>query len=173
MWPCPVCGADPDAVGRGELGPHLVEQAGRLALRLTEHPVGYLRAHPVEGQWSALAYGCHVRDLLILQRERVTRALVDERPTFAGMDPDRRAVDGRYDEADPDTVAAALVAAAEGLADVLAGLDADGWARSTVYPSPPPPTDRDLDWIARNTVHELAHHLADVDRLLDLTLGTG
>ena len=163
---CDACRFEYHGMPRAELGDRIVAAAGRHAGRLTEHPVAYLRNHPVTGTWSVLEYGCHVRDVLMVQRERVTLALLEDTPTLTSMGPDQRAVDGHYNEQAPDAVAATLVAAAEGLRDQLAGLDDLGWARTAVYPYPEP-TVRDVDWVARHTLHELTHHLADVDRLLD------
>jgi hypothetical protein len=167
---CDACGFDWYALPRDGLAPAIADLAARHALRLGEHPVAYLRIRPDEATWSALAYGCHVRDVLIVQRERITLALVADTPELEPLGPDRRAADGRYDEADPDAVATSLVAAAAGLGDQLGTLDDVGWARPTRYPYPPPPTVRDVDWIVRNTLHELTHHLADVDRVLDTAL---
>ena len=46
----------------------------------------------------------------------------------------------------------------------------DGWARTGLY-AYPEPAQRDVDWIARHTLHELHHHLADVHRVLEAVLG--
>ncbi len=62
-------------------------------------------------------------------------------------------------------MATELTVAAEALAFQLESLDDAGWARTGVY-SYPERELRDVDWIARPTLHELSHHLADVDRVL-------
>lgn len=54
--------------------------------------------------WSALEYTCHVRDVLAVQRERLVSALTEQRPLFAPMRRDERAVEQRYNEQDIDAV---------------------------------------------------------------------
>src|SRR4029453_16194620 len=49
--------------------------------------------------------------------------------------------------------------------DLLDGLEDRGWARTGVYNFPETAV-RDVDWIARHTLHEVTHHLMDVDRAL-------
>jgi hypothetical protein len=41
-----------------------------------------LRTRPEEGVWSALEYACHVRDVFLVQRDRLYTALVEDTPTF-------------------------------------------------------------------------------------------
>jgi hypothetical protein len=79
------------------------------------------------------------------------------------MDRERRAVEESYDRQDPAEVALALLAAGVDLADLLSALDDSGWARTGVYNFPERMV-RDVDWIARHTLHEVTHHLMDVDR---------
>jgi hypothetical protein len=64
------------------------DQIGR-ALRLLPSAYGTvlaidperLRAHPISGVWSALEYACHVRDVFVVQRERVELCLVEDEPS--------------------------------------------------------------------------------------------
>jgi hypothetical protein len=63
--------------------------------------------------WSPLEYCCHLRDVLITQRERVVRVLVEERPTVLPMHREERAVLTRYAEEAPSRVLAQLGAATE------------------------------------------------------------
>src|SRR5688572_17771821 len=41
---------------------------------------GILRTRPAEGVWSALEYACHVRDVFLVQRDRLYTALVEDTP---------------------------------------------------------------------------------------------
>ena len=138
------------------------------AERLTETPVAFLRQHPVDG-WSALEYACHVRDVLLNQRSRIELTQREDAPTFVPMGRDELAVNERYNDQAPDTVALGLTQAAGALATLLAALDDTGWARTATY-NYPEPALRDVDWIARHTVHELHHHLTDVHRVLKAVL---
>jgi hypothetical protein len=125
-----------------------------------------LRRRPAPDVWSPLEYACHVRDVLGVQRERVLRTQSEEEPSFTPMDRDRRAVDEAYNRQDPARVADELRAAGAAIAALLESLDDAGWACTGVY-NYPATAVRDVDWIARHTLHELTHHLMDVDRGLD------
>ncbi|HYF47561.1 MAG TPA: DinB family protein [Acidimicrobiales bacterium] len=161
---CGECGFDYDGFPRHEIGDRLRALALAVGERLSETPHAYASERPVEG-WSALEYGCHVRDVLRVQRERIDLTLVAEQPEFAPMRRDERAVEQRYNDQHPDRVAAEVGAAADALAVRLESLDEAGWTRTGIYGYPSREV-RQVDWIARHTVHELHHHLADVDRVL-------
>jgi len=122
-----------------------------------------LRGRRQPDVWSPLEYACHVRDVLTVQQQRVLRTQTEEQPTFPPMDRERRAVDEGYDRQNPAEVALALLAAGVDLAELLSRLDDAGWGRTGVYEFPEPAV-RDVDWMARHTLHELTHHLMDVDR---------
>jgi hypothetical protein len=138
------------------LGELLVEADGVEALRTRPEPT----------TWSALEYAGHVRDVLITQRERVYLTLIDDVPTFAPVHPERRVLLGDYNGEDPATTATEVTIAADLLARLLAGLDADKWARRCVFHFPEPEA-RDLAWIARHCAHEAIHHLLDIETVLN------
>jgi S-DNA-T family DNA segregation ATPase FtsK/SpoIIIE len=126
-------------------------------------PGDRLRTRPAPEVWSPLEYACHVRDVLLVQRERVLLAQVEDQPEFVPMRRDERAVGARYNEQDPVTVLAAIPTAADDLAATLDGLDATGWARSGIYTYPERAV-RSIEWIGRHTLHELRHHQGDIER---------
>ncbi len=165
---CEACAFDYYGFPRTEIGDHLRGLAEDHGERLTETPAAFLRQHPVAG-WSALEYGCHVRDVLLNQRARIELAQHEDSPTFVPMGRDELAVNERYNEQDPNAVAAALEQASVALIGLLASLDDAGWGRTGTY-NYPEPALRDVDWIARHTVHELHHHLTDVHRVLKAVL---
>ena len=164
MRRCDECGFDYYGFARTEIPDRLSAAAAAHVERLTETPAAFLRERPLPG-WSALEYGCHVRDVLLNQRRRIEQAQREDEPVFVPMGRDELAVNERYNDQDPSTVATELTAAADALAGQLTALDDAGWARTGVY-SYPERELRDVDWIARHTLHELTHHLADVDRVL-------
>ena len=109
--------------------------------------------------WSALEYGCHVRDVHVLFAERVRLMLAEDVPTFANWDQDVTAVERDYGSQDPAAVAAELVEAAA------------PWRCSTP-PSPMPravaggcgPTASEftVETLGRYHLHDVVHHLHDV-----------
>ncbi len=162
MDACAECGYAYGALPRPALAPAIVLGAAQHAPRLAAAQEA-LRHRPAPDVWSPLEYACHVRDVLVVQRERLLRTQSEQQPTFPPMDRVRRVVEDAYNEQDPARVAGELRSAAAALADVLGSLDEAAWARTGVY-NFPAPSVRDVDWIARHTLHEVFHHLMDVDR---------
>jgi S-DNA-T family DNA segregation ATPase FtsK/SpoIIIE len=120
---------------------------------------------PEETIWSALEYACHLRDVLLVQRERVVLALVEERPHPVPMWRDERVTICRYDAQPLADVVDQLAMAGELCALAFEGLTPAGWIRELVY-SWPTTEVRDLAWVGRHTVHEGIHHLGDIHRVL-------
>ena len=120
---------------------------------------------PEPSVWSALEYACHVRDVLLVQRERMIVAQVEDVPAVARMHRDERVSVARYDAHAVPVVLDQLGMAAELCAVTFEALGAAGRARRLVYPWPEA-TERDLGWVGRHAVHEGEHHLMDVRRAL-------
>jgi hypothetical protein len=116
--------------------------------------------------WSPLEYSCHYRDVLRVQRERIVLALKKDKPSFTSMRREERVTEERYNEQDPATVGVEIAVAADELASALERLDDKGWGREGEYHYPTTQL-RDVEWIARHTVHEGVHHIMDVERQLD------
>ena len=161
--PCPECGFDTQGFPR-EAVPEMIMTNAEAWQDLLTGP-GDTRIRPVPGRWSALEYGCHVRDMLRFQRERIALAQAEKTPRFASMRRDERAAEEHYNDQDPLAVADEIVTAARELTGALAALDDHGWLRAGLYPWPVPEV-RTVEWIGRRTTHELAHHLFDSRRLL-------
>ncbi|HEX6404901.1 MAG TPA: DinB family protein [Pseudonocardiaceae bacterium] len=122
--------------------------------------------------WSAVEYACHVRDVLLVQRDRAVLALVEDRPSFARMYRDDRVSLCRYAQQDTDAVLAQLAMAADLCALVFDGLDGAAWSRPLVY-NWPEPAELDLAWLGRHTLHEVEHHLQDIVAGLRCLSATG
>jgi quinol monooxygenase YgiN len=112
-------------------------------------------------QWSPLEYACHVRDVLLVQRERVLAVRRGDLATTTPMGRDERVVHDGYIAQEPEFVALQLVEASRLFANVLDGLGNDDWDRTLIY-NHPTPRQRSLRWVAVHTAHELHHHLLDV-----------
>jgi hypothetical protein len=103
------------------MGPILpVAAAGDLHGVLTGP--GDPRLRPDPGTWSALEYGCHVRDVLRLYEERLTLMLTRDGPQFLNWDQGATAVEGRYGAQDAAVVAGELATAAEVIAAHFDGI---------------------------------------------------
>lgn len=115
--------------------------------------------------WSPLEYACHVRDVLLVQRERVLLARRVDVPEATPMGREERVVHDGYSEQDPVQVAEELTVAARLLGNVLNRLDPPDWERGIVYIWPER-REQTLRWVGAHTVHEVRHHLLDVRRQL-------
>jgi hypothetical protein len=120
-----------------------------------------LRRRPDAGTWSPLEYACHVRDVLLVQRERALAARREVSPHCPPMGRDERVGHDGYADQAPADVARQLADAALLFTNVLGRLDAEGWERTLRY-NYPEPADRSLRWLAAHTLHEVRHHLGDM-----------
>jgi S-DNA-T family DNA segregation ATPase FtsK/SpoIIIE len=172
---CDECQLDYDSEGQSTIPDRIRTLGGRYRAPLTRFLPGedgdaVLRAHPVEGAWSALEYACHVRDVLEFMRARLAQGLAEEVPTYEPMGREQRVIDLRYNEQDPTEVTGAVRDGAAALADDFAALGPAEWLRTGIY-NYPEPTERSMLWVGQHTVHELHHHLLDVGRTLRAARG--
>ncbi|WP_174554341.1 DinB family protein [Nocardia niwae] len=140
---------------------HAVEYADLLGADSAK-----LRERGKPDVWSPLEYACHVRDVLLAQRERVLAARRSDNPPATAMGRDERVEHDGYAEQNPADVARQIRDAALLFANVLERLGDDDWERTLGFPYPEP-ADRSLRWLALHTLHELRHHLLDIHRQLD------
>jgi DNA segregation ATPase FtsK/SpoIIIE, S-DNA-T family len=80
---------------------------------------GAVSKRPQPAVWSALEYTCHVRDVLLVQRERVVLAQIEERPSFVRMYRDERVPLCGYSTSSMEPVLDQLRMAAELCAGVI------------------------------------------------------
>ena len=154
--PCPDCGYDATTIARGDLGPAVRANAETFA-EVLARPGATTR--PAPGVWSPLEYACHVRDVHRVFAVRLTQMLTEDDPHFANWDQDETAVDERYGEQDPATVAAELRAAAAHVADVYDGVSGDDWDRPGLRSDGSAFT---VDSLGRYHLHDIVHHAWDV-----------
>lgn len=168
MERCTECGFVYPDLPREAIAGALRSVAAQYRSRLVGVDGSRVRHRPRPVVWSPLEYAAHVRDVLAEQRRRAGRALTETLPRYGTMRPEELVTERAYNADDPAAVVAAIEANAEALAVLFESLDPDGWARGGVYNWPTEQV-RDLVWLGRHTVHELAHHLLDVSRGLDGT----
>lgn len=124
-----------------------------------------LRTRRRPATWSPLEYGCHLRDVLLVQRERVLAARRMDRPSCDPMGRDERVDHDGYGDQQPADVARQLTDAAHLFTNVLNRLSPDNWDRRVVY-NYPKRFERSLRWVAVHTLHEVSHHLLDAQHQL-------
>jgi hypothetical protein len=155
---CEQCGFDTRSFPASEIAGLSRDSAAPWQALLAD-PLARLR--PRDDCWSALEYGCHVRDAFKLGCHRVTRMLHEDAPRFDNWDQDATAVNARYHLEDPLAVAAELVQAAGAFADIYDTVSADQWDRTgwrsdgTLFT---------IDSFGRYFVHDPMHHIVDVQR---------
>jgi hypothetical protein len=161
-YACAECGFERELETTEAVGPAIVEGVARIAeIMRTGDPALHERRTPEF--WSPLEYGAHLRDVLLVQRERVLMARRMDRPTFEPMGRDERVEHDGYADQDPDDVARQLMDAAAMFANDLDRLTASDWDRTVVY-NYPKTWERPLRWVAVHTLHEVRHHAMDIER---------
>jgi S-DNA-T family DNA segregation ATPase FtsK/SpoIIIE len=164
MTTCAECGFTYGVMARRDVGTALRAASSAYAAQLGgDGPALRVRRSPE--QWSPLEYGCHVRDVLLMQRDRVYVALVEDAPSFKPMYREERVEFDRYNAQAPGVVADQIVMAADLLSHAFDGLDEAQWARPLIYGFPDP-SRRDVEWVAHHSLHEMVHHQTDIAHLL-------
>jgi hypothetical protein len=161
---CRGCGFEYDLKLAPVARTAIVEGSSQLALLLDSAAID-LRTRRQPQTWSPLEYGCHVRDVLLVQRERVLAARRVEEPSFDPMGRDERVEHDGYADQDPVDVARQLRDAARLFANVLDKLGPEEWERTVMY-NYPARSVRSLQWVAVHSAHEVQHHLRDVQSQL-------
>jgi hypothetical protein len=154
--PCPECGLDVNDVLPGNVAERLRANAERWRRVLGRADVG---RRPETGVWSALEYGCHVRDVHRVFATRVRAMLDTDDPLFDNWDQDEAAVRDGYADQSPDQVAEDLVASADDVASAYAGVEGAAWDRPGRRSNGSVFTIASL---ARYHLHDVEHHLVDV-----------
>jgi hypothetical protein len=162
MVRCADCGFDYDLGRPGTLERDLRERVAEFVALLRADDVD-VRSRRWPDVWSPLEYGCHLRDMLLVQRERVLAARRMDRPDCTPSGRDERVIHDGYAEQDPKDVARQLGDAAQLFTNVLSRLASNDWDRVLIYHYPET-RERSLRWVAMHTLHEAQHHLLDVRR---------
>ena len=160
--PCPDCRFDAGTIARHAIGATLrtTVEAWRAVLSrgalVRQRPPGPAERGPI---WSALEYGCHVRDVFVLFEERLQLMLTQDDPTFVNWDQDATAIAKRYWEDDPATVCEALVVAGGQLATAFDRVRDDQWQRTGTRSDGARFT---VESFGHYLLHDPIHHLHDV-----------
>jgi hypothetical protein len=169
---CPECAFDPNARSAADL-PGAVAALGRryqapLTRLLPGEDASLLVARPLPGVWSALAYACHVRDVLAVFDGRIARMLAEDNPELGWWDHEAAVEADGYERQAPADVAAQLAANAAALSATLAGVPDDAWGRTGTRRGDALFT---VLGAGRFVLHEGHHHLLDIGRVLRAARG--
>lgn len=154
---CPECGFDTKSFAVPAV-PEMIMSSAAAWQQVLTGP-GDARTRPVPGKWSAVEYGCHVRDVFRLYDQRLELMLSQDDPLFPNWDQDATAVADRYAAQDPAEVAAALSGAGQAIASRFAGVTGDQWQRTGRRSDGASFT---VETFARYLIHDPVHHLYDV-----------
>jgi hypothetical protein len=155
--PCPECGFDTQAFAVQAVPEMTMASAAAWQEALIR--AGDTRTRPVPGKWSAVEYGCHVRDVFRLFDQRLELMLTEDDPLFPNWDQDATAVAGRYAEQDPAEVGAALSEAGQAIASRFVGVTGGQWQRTGRRSDGASFT---VETFARYFIHDPVHHLYDI-----------
>lgn len=153
---CPECGFDAAAVDVAAMG-DLIRANAAAWPSLVCHERSGQRTR--DDRWSALEYGCHVRDVYRIFDERLQLMLDQDAPAFANWDQDATATADEYSRQVPARVATDLLVAAASLADRFELVTGSDWQRTGFRSDGAAFT---VDSFARYLLHDPVHHLHDV-----------
>jgi hypothetical protein len=154
---CPECGFDGTAVSHTDVAGRIRADAGEWPRRLSSQDA---RSRPAPAVWSALEYGCHVRDVHRIFDKRVQMMLGEHEPRFPNWDQDATAIEEDYGSSDPAVVASELLEAAAAVADTYDHVPADAWSRRGLRSNG---SEFTVASIAVYHLHDVVHHAHDVD----------
>ena len=126
---------------------------------LLAHPAA--RERPSEDVWSALEYGCHVRDVFELYDARLQMMLSQVEPAYPNWDQNATAVEKAYSDEDTARVAAEIAAAAAALAERFDSVAGEQWNRTGARSDGARFT---IESFARYLIHDPVHHVNDVEK---------
>lgn len=154
--PCPECSFDAATFEASDVAALIRDNAAEWPAVLARADV---RERPTDSTWSPLEYAAHVRDVLRLYRFRLALMLTEDDPLYPNWDQDVTAIEDRYNEQDPATVAAELLEAAEDLALAFEDVSGQQWQRPGRRSDGVSFT---VETFAKYFVHDPIHHLWDV-----------
>ena len=136
--------------------------------------VSLLEAEPVRSverlspeRWSMVEYAAHVRDVILSVRDRLVIGIVEDDPGFKPMYREEQVDLGLYAADSSAEVAREVGAASAMLGRLFAGIDPALLGRTVPYGFPDP-IRRTLLWMGQQVVHEVEHHLGDMQHDLRL-----
>ena len=165
VYVCDECGFERRLETAEAVAPEIIEGVAGIAVVVRDAGPAVHGRRLVDA-WSPLEYTCHLRDVFLVQRERLLAARRTERPTFEPMGRDERVEHDGYAQQDPEDVVRQLTDAAAMFANDLDRLSPSEWDRTVIY-NYPKTWERSLRWVAVHTLHEVRHHSRDIEGQLE------
>ena len=157
---CPVCQFEWDVISPEEVSPRIRRAVGEFVDVLQQNrDISSLR--PDTERWSIIEYAAHVRDVLLLVRDRLVLTVVEDRPTPSPLYRDERVRLNLYGSETVDSVSSDLEIAAKLFTTVFDVLCPENANRTLMY-GYPKPAERSFAWTGAQVLHECEHHLDDV-----------
>ncbi|MGH9138381.1 MAG: DinB family protein [Acidimicrobiales bacterium] len=160
MERCAGCGFAWEAVSREDVTQRVRDGAAAIADHLAGAGVRAAE-RPEPQRWSAMEYAAHVRDVLLVMRDRFVVGLVEDVPSFMPMYRDERVQLGLYGAVTAEDLAGELAASAAMFGRLFDAIDPSQLGREVHY-GWPEPAQRSLLWMGQQVVHEVEHHLGDI-----------
>lgn len=162
---CAYCGFDTSSVSTTNAA-MLIRQKVNALTNLLYGITSDQLPTPVRARaWNALEYAGHIRDVLIVQRERILRARFEIEPAVVPMRQDDRVMAGEYRDWSLRDLGFEIQSASQWFVRTIERLDTAAWHRRMIY-NYPTIASRSLLWVTAHTVHEIEHHTQDIQGLL-------
>lgn len=165
---CEDCGYVWDDVPVALVTPRTLAGTKAIVGLLQANPDLALR-RPLPRRWSMVEYGAHVRDVMLTVRDRLVIGIVEDDPGFKPAYREERVDLGLYATDTAEAVSRELDASATMLTRLFDAIDPALLGRTVQYGFPDP-IQRTLVWMGQQVVHEVEHHLGDME--VDLQLLT-
>jgi hypothetical protein len=165
MERCAECGFVYDISRVLAVGGRITLSVGELS-ELLNGAAADVSARPEPHTWSVLEYACHIRDVLLVHRERVLVARREERPLVTPMGIEERMEHDGYSGQSIVDVERQVIEAARLFANVLTRLGPRDWERTTIMRTGTNESEWSLRQVAVHAEHEVRHHLLDIRRQL-------
>lgn len=165
MFSCAECGFEYDLTSAIQVSVLAPQCAIEYAELLSAAPE-VLRRRVAPQLWTPLEYACHIRDVMLVQRERLLAARRSDAPVAEPMGREERVEHDGYMQQQPADVARQLQDATLLFTHALDQLRPGDWERTLTVPYPEA-AERSLRWVAVHTMHEMRHHLFDIRSQLE------
>lgn len=167
-WVCAECEFDSATVELERAAATFDALAARYGATLAEHPnEERLRRRPAPDRWSPLEYLAHAADCFELFTDGLLRARRGETPHVEIVGQDERMVAEAHNHRPVEEVLARFHDCATRASRVAATMTAEDFARPITFRWGP----SDVEVLTWGTVHEISHHLQDMETLVRPTPG--